>query len=294
MRAATCALSRLFHSCYNGGRPLPKEFCLGIFRAIILGIVQGATEFLPVSSSGHLVLVPAVFNWDNPSLMFDATVHLATMLSVIFIFWHDLKNIIVAWWQGLRTGHLLSSRDSRLGWWVIIGTIPGVLAGLLLKDTFEGLFENPGAVGAFLIVTACLLVLAEWLGKRNRDLMAMNWLDSILIGIGQAAAIAPGISRSGATMTVGMLRGLTRESAARFSFILALPIIFGAWLVQMLDVVNSGQLTGEISILIAGFLAAGISGYLAIRWLLAYVRKHRLFPFAVYCLVVGVLALIFL
>lgn len=267
---------------------------MGLLQAFILGIVQGATEFLPVSSSGHLVLVPAVLNWDNPSLVYDATVHLATMFAVVLVFWKDIRGIICSWCLQLRRGRPFDTVESRLGWWIILGTIPGVLAGLLLEKTFEELFSNTRAVGAFLLVTAVLLVLAELLGKRYRQLDSMSWRDSVLIGIGQAVAIAPGISRSGATMTVGILRGMTREAAARFSFILALPIIFGAWLFQLIDITRQGQLSGEIPALLMGFFTAGISGYLAIRWLLAYVRKHRLYPFAVYCVVIGILALIFL
>lgn len=267
---------------------------MDLFQAFILGIVQGATEFLPVSSSGHLVLVPAVLDWNSPSLVFDATVHLATMLAVVLIFWKDICDIVRAWFKQLAAGRPFATTESRLGWWIIIGTIPGVLAGLLLKDMFESLFSNPRAAGAFLLVTALLLVLAELLGKRTRSLDSMSWLDSLLIGIGQAVAIAPGISRSGATMTVGMLRGMTRESAARFSFILALPIIFGAWLIQLLDISRQGGLSAEIPVLLMGFFIAGITGYLAIRWLLNYVRRHRLYPFAVYCVIIGVLALIFL
>ncbi len=271
-----------------------KEFSLDLFQAFILGVVQGATEFLPVSSSGHLVLVPAVLDWNSPSLIFDATVHLATMLAVVLVFWKDICDIIRAWFKQLAAGRPFATTESRLGWWIIIGTIPGVLAGLLLKDMFESLFSNPRAAGAFLLVTALLLVLAELLGKRSRSLDSMSWLDSLLIGIGQAVAIAPGISRSGATMTVGMLRGMTRESAARFSFMLALPIIFGAWLVQLLDIAAQGDLNAQIPALLVGFLTAGISGYLAIRWLLNYVKRHRLYPFAVYCVIIGTLALIFL
>ena len=265
-----------------------------MFQAFILGIVQGVTEFLPVSSSGHLVLIPAVLDWNSPALVFDATVHLATMLAVVLVFWKDIRDIIIAWFGQLKLGKPFATTESRLGWWIIIGTIPGVLAGLLLKDTFEDLFGNPRAAGAFLLVTAIVLVLAELLGKRKKNLDSMSWLDGLLIGIGQAVAIAPGISRSGATITVGMLRGLTRESSARYSFILALPIIFGAWLVQFYDIIGQGGLSAEIPVLLVGFFSAGITGYLAIRWLLNYVRQHRLYPFAVYCLVIGILAIIFL
>ncbi len=267
---------------------------MDLFQAFLLGLVQGATEFLPISSSGHLVLVPAALDWNSPSLVFDATVHLATMLAVVLVFWKDICDIIRAWFRQLAVSKPFATPESRLGWWIIIGTIPGAMVGLLFEDTIEGFFGDPRAVGIFLLITALLLVLAELLGRRKRGLDSMSWKDSLLIGIGQAVAIAPGISRSGATMSVGMLMGMTRESAARFSFILALPIIFGAWLVQLIDIARQGGLGGEIPSLLVGFLAAGISGYLAIRWLLSYVRKHRLYPFAVYCVIVGILALVLL
>ena len=141
-----------------------------MFQAFILGIVQGVTEFLPVSSSGHLVLIPAVLDWNSPALVFDATVHLATMLAVVLVFWKDIRDIIIAWFGQLKLGKPFATTESRLGWWIIIGTIPGVLAGLLLKDTFEDLFGNPRAAGAFLLVTAIVLVLAELLGKRKKNL----------------------------------------------------------------------------------------------------------------------------
>jgi undecaprenyl-diphosphatase len=264
---------------------------MGLFEALILGIVQGLTEFLPISSSGHLVLLPAFLGWDSPSLVFDTTVHLATLLAVVVVFWRDLCRLVAAWWQGLRRGHPFQTIDSRLAWYVTLATVPGILAGVLLEQTFESLFDSPRVVGGFLLVTALLLVLAEVLGRRRRELTTMKWPDSLLIGIGQAAAIAPGISRSGTTIAVGMFCGLTREAAARFSFILSIPIIAGAGLSQLLTMVSNGAESAQVPELIVGFLAAAVCGYAAIRLLLAYLRKRTLYPFAVYCVVVGILAL---
>ncbi len=265
-----------------------------LFQAFILGIVQGATEFLPVSSSGHLVLVPATLGWNAPSLVFDTTVHLATLLAVVAVFWRDLLGLIVGWWQGLRRGQPFQTIESRLAWWVILGTVPGILAGILLKETFESLFASPQAVGAFLLLTALLLVLAEVFGRRRRELTTMTWLDSLFIGIGQAVAIAPGLSRSGTTMAVGMFRGLTRDAAARFSFILSVPIIAGAGLMQLVTQASNGNISAQAPELIIGFLVAAICGYAAIRLFLAYLRKRSLYPFAAYCVVVGVLSLMLL
>jgi undecaprenyl-diphosphatase len=262
-----------------------------LFQALILGIVQGMTEFLPISSSGHLVLLPAALGWASPPLVFDTTVHLATLIAVVAVFWHDLYILIVSWWRGLQRGQPFATTESRLAWWVIIGTVPGILAGLFLEKTFESLFASPHAVGGFLLLTALLIALAEVFGRRKRDLQTITWLDGLLIGIGQAAAIAPGLSRSGTTISVGMFRGLTREAAARFSFILSVPIIAGAGLAQLTKLVTSGGISAEAPLLFVGFVAAAVSGYAAIRLFLAYLRKRPLYPFTVYCVVVGILAM---
>ena len=267
---------------------------MGLFQALILGIVQGATEFLPISSSGHLVLVPAALEWASPSLIYDTTVHLATLFAVVAVFWRDLIGLICSWWRGLCRGQPLNTVESRLAWWVILGTIPGILAGLFLEETIESFFESPRTVGVFLLITAVIIILAEVFGRRRRALTEIEWLDSLLIGIGQATAIAPGISRSGVTISVGMFRGFTREAAARFSFILSVPIIAGAWLVQLIKLVRQGELLAEAPLLVIGFVTALVCGYVAIRILLAYLRKRSLYPFAVYCVIVGSLAIIFL
>ena len=267
---------------------------MGFLEAFILGLVQGATEFLPISSSGHLVLVPAVLNWDAPSLVFDTTVHLATLVAVIAVLWRDIRDLIIAWWRGLVYRQPLKTTESRIAWWLILASVPAILVGFLLEETFKSLFLDPRAVGAFLLITALLLIMAELIGRRIRNLSNITWVDSILIGIGQAAAIAPGISRSGATMSVGMFCGLTREAAARFSFILSIPIIAGAGLTQLFDLVRYGSFSAEAPSLLIGFTAAAICGYISVRWLLAYLKKRPLYPFAIYCIIAGVLAIIFL
>ena len=269
-----------------------------LVEALLLGIVQGLTEFLPVSSSGHLVLLQHLFGWGqlplDSILTFDTTVHLGTLLAVVAVFWRDLLDLLKGWWQGLRQGRPLETTEARLAWWIILGTVPAVLAGLLLEKSFERIFGSPRAVGGFLLLTALLLALGEWRGRRERDLDTLTWLDSLLIGIGQAAAIAPGLSRSGATIATGMLRGLKRETSARFSFLLSMPIIAGTGLLQLARLILSDN--GEIPalVLLVGFLAAAVSGYAAIRFLLNYVRRRPLYPFALYCVVVGLLTIVLL
>lgn len=265
---------------------------MGLFEAIILGIVQGLTEFLPISSSGHLVLLPAVLGWTSPPLVFDTTVHLATLIAVLAVFWRDVLKILTGWVRGLINRQPLETTESRLGWWIILGTIPGILTGLFLEEQIEFLFTSHTAAGIFLLVTALILILAELLGRRQKGLSEITWRDSLLIGIGQACAIAPGLSRSGTTIFAGMLTGLNRETAARFSFILSIPIITGAGLVQFFNLIDEGNLLAEAPVLLAGFATAAISGYIAIRLFLNYLRKRPLYPFAVYCVVVGILTLI--
>lgn len=261
-------------------------------QALVLGIVQGLTEFLPVSSSGHLVIVPALLGWGESPLVFDTTVHLGTLLAVVAVFWRDIGRLLSAWWQGLRRRRPLETGEARLVWWIMLGTVPAALAGLLLEDRFAALFSFPRAVGGFLLLTALLLLLAEVLGRQRRALGEMTWLDALLVGLAQAAAIAPGLSRSGATMATGMFRGLARESAARFSFLLSIPIIAGTGLMQLFKLVRGGQWQSEVLPLVLGFLAAALSGYAAIRLLLAYVRRRPLYPFAAYCAIVGLVALL--
>lgn len=273
---------------------------MDIIQAIILGIVQGLTEFVPISSSAHLVLVPWAFGWDRAGLFFDTMLHWGTLLAVLTYFRHDWIGIMRGFWRSLTVrgpwrnapGGRLADPDSRLAWGIILGTVPATLLGLLLNDFFERLFETPMAVAGFLLVTAALLVLGERLGRRVRELSSLNIPDALVIGLAQAVAIAPGISRSGATIAAGLARGLTREAAARFSFLLATPAILGAGLLQLLEVLVTGENAVPWPVVLAGFLAAAISAYLCIKFLLAYLRRGRLYVFAIYCVVVGSVVLL--
>jgi undecaprenyl-diphosphatase len=269
---------------------------LNILQALILGIVQGATEFAPVSSSGHLVLVPWWLGWPIPGVVFDTTLHLGTVLAVVLFFYRDLLEIIVAWVTSLaRPGR--RTPKAMLGWWIILGTIPAALAGVLLKDFFESVFSSPAAVAALLVVTGLILAAAERFTERWRDLPGMLWLDAVLIGVAQAVAILPGISRSGATISVGLWRGFKREEAARFSFLLSVPIILGTGLKQLLDLVRHPALrqaangAGAVELLV-GAVAACLVGLWVIRYLLKYLQRGTLYPFAFYCWAVGLVTLI--
>lgn len=264
---------------------------MNTIQAIILGILQGATEFLPVSSSGHLVLVPWLLNWDDPGLVFDIAVHLGTLAAVVVYFWRD----IVALLHGI--GHIITRRradiaEARLALLLAASAVPGAIMGFLLEDLFESIFGSPLTVSLLLVVTGGLLLLAERLGQRTRELDEMGLGDALAMGLAQGIAIAPGISRSGATMAAGLLRGLDRQAAARFSFLMSLPIILGATGFQVLKMLLHGAGSLPVPQLLTGCLAAAGSGYLAIRLLLNYVRTHSLRPFAAYCWAVAALGIV--
>lgn len=260
---------------------------MNIIQAIVLGILQGATEFIPISSSGHLVLVPWLLGWDSPGLVFDTVVHWGTLVAVLAYFWRDWWELITSWLAGLVRWDW-SERQARLMWLLILGTLPAAVIGYLLEDFFESLFGAPLWVSLFLLVTAGLLALSEWLGQQTRDTQDLRWPDALVIGLGQAAAIAPGISRSGATIAAGLLRGVKRADAARFSFLLSTPIIFGAGLFKLTDLFSVPDVSPQLGLLAAGFLAAALSGYLCIRFLLRYLQRGRLYPFAIYCACFGI------
>ena len=264
---------------------------MNIVQAFVLGIVQGITEFIPISSSGHLVLVPWLLNWPEPGLAFDTIVHWGTLLAVLAVFWRDLVALARAWARSLVERNL-EPTEARLAWLIIVGTLPAALMGFLWEDFFEGLFGSPGLVAALLLVTGAILALSERLGRRQLSMGDLSWLDSVLIGLAQGLAIAPGISRSGATIAVGLLRGVRREAAARYSFLLATPIIFGAGLLQLVELFQARAGGAQLPPLVVGFLVAAVSGYLCIRFLLAYLQRGRLYVFAAYCWLAGSVSLI--
>lgn len=264
---------------------------MSILQAFFLGIVQGLTEFAPVSSSAHLALVPWYLGWQEPALTFDTTLHLGTLLAVFVYFARDIWNLACAFFASLRERSLRGDPNRALAWWLLLGTLPAAIIGAVFKKQFEALFAEPTYIAVFLLCTAVLLTAAEVLGKRARR-FALNWLDALLIGLAQAVAIAPGISRSGATISMGMYRGLTRAAAARFSFLLSLPIILGTGLVQLRELAREPA-QADLLTLGVGFLAAAVVGYLTIRYLLRYLQTRTLYPFAAYCAALGVLTLVF-
>jgi len=275
-----------------------------LIQALILGIVQGLTEFIPVSSSAHLVLVPWLLGWTfepEAAFAFDVLVQLGTLGAVIAYFWRDGVGILSAALAALRSRRWA---EGRLAWLLLLATLPAAAAGILLKDLVEQAFASPAASAAFLLVTAALLGLSEFLRRRQgerrpsldeastRDaLEELKPADSLFIGLAQGLALLPGISRSGSTIAAGLARGLTRPQAARFSFLMSIPIMLGAGLVAASDLTSHPSTRELLPSLAAGFLAAAGVGFLAIRWLLRFLARRSLWVFAAYCALAGLAGL---
>lgn len=259
---------------------------MDLLQALLLGLVQGLTEFLPISSSAHLVLVPWLLGWQfdpKAKFVFDVLVQNGTLIAVITYFWKDLVYLTRAIGDGLWQRRPFATPDVRLGWFVALATVPAVVLGIALKDFFESVFASPLAVAALLLLTAALLAFSERYGRRLRDLTTLTWRDALIIGLMQALAILPGVSRSGATMAGGLARGLDRPAAARFSFLMSVPVMFGAGLVALNDLLEIPNFTDYLLPVSAGFIAAAVVGYLSIGWLLAFLRRRSFYGFALYC-----------
>lgn len=268
-----------------------------VWQSILLGIVQGLTEFLPISSSGHLVLVPVLLNWDIPAeeaFVFDVLVQVATLVAVLAFFWQDYLLILREMVRGLAQRAPFESVPARLGWYILLATIPGGIAGLLLKDTVEQAFASPIVTSIALFGTAILLVIAEKVGKRLYPLEKLTWLDALIVGLFQVLALFPGISRSGATITGGMTRNLERPSAARFAFLIAAPIMLAAGVGAIIDLMEIPDLGAVLPAFVPGFIAAAVVGYLAIGWLISFLNRYSLYYFAAYCSILGLVTLLIL
>jgi undecaprenyl-diphosphatase len=265
------------------------------YQALILGALQGATEFLPISSSGHLVLFPWLFGWDIEAEVlfpFTVVVHWGTLLAVIAAFWGDLMRLASAVFQGIRTREPLGSLDAKLAWLLLLATIPAALAGVLFDDQIRGAFAQPQVVAVLLLLNGGLLMMGEWFRTRRDSLSGLKQLrvpDAIVVGLFQVLALFPGISRSGSTIVGGLSRGFGRLESARFALLLAVPIMLGAGFVAIGDFSTiSSNSAQELAL---GFVAAAAIGFAAIRWLLRFLSHGSLRGFAAYCALVGLLAL---
>jgi undecaprenyl-diphosphatase len=262
----------------------------------VLGLVQGVTEFAPVSSSGHLILVPWLFNWkfflQNTDLnkTFDVALHMGTFLGALVYFWRDVARYLAAWFRSIRR-RSVRTVDERLAWFLVIGTIPGALAGAIWEDLIERKLGQPWLIAIMLAVFGVVLFLVDRASRTDRNLTGLRLSGALFIGIAQAVALQPGVSRSGATITAGRGMGLDRTSAARFSFLLSLPIIAGAGLFKGAKLVKDGLPPGTAAPFAWGMLASAVSGFLVIWGLLAYLRKRDFAPFVVYRLAAAGLVL---
>jgi undecaprenyl-diphosphatase len=268
---------------------------MSLWEAFVLGVVQGLTEFLPISSTAHLAIVPALAGWGDPGPAFTAVIQLGTLVAVLFYFRADIVRIARATLQGLFSGQPLSTLDSRMGWMIILGTVPIVVLGLTLKKHIESTFRSLYVISGSLIGLAIVLAIAEyWLRRRQaagiepKQLENVTFVDAAIIGLAQAVALVPGSSRSGVTITGGLFCGLSRETAARFSFLLSLPSIFAAGVFELYH--ERAELFASQSnaaALVVATVVSGIVGYASIAFLLGYLKSHSTWLFIVYRLLLG-------
>ena len=261
---------------------------MDILQIIVLALVQGLTEFLPISSSAHLILVPYITDWPDQGLAFDVAVHVGTLTAVVLYFRKEIKLMFFAWIDSLKGKH---SEDSKLAWAVLIGTIPVGLAGLLFKDIISDHMRTPLVIAATTIIFGLLLGYSHCSGKQHRDEHSLTWKDIIVIGCAQAIALIPGTSRSGITITAGLMMGLTAQAAARFSFLLSIPVIILAGGVETMDYLAVASID-DMNDLIIGALISAVSAYLCIHYFLILLERIGMTPFVVYRLVLGIVLLL--
>ncbi|MFC4587202.1 undecaprenyl-diphosphate phosphatase [Sphaerisporangium corydalis] len=254
-------------------------------QAIVLGIVQGLTEFLPISSSAHLLIVPRLFGWADPGAAFTAVIQLGTMLAVVIYFWRDIVRIVWTWLRSLWTPELRGELDARMGWYIGLGTVPLGVLGLVFKHQIEGPARNLWLNASILIVFGLLLLLAEQVGRRRLPIESLTLKDGLIIGGFQALALVPGASRSGSTITGGLFLGFTREAAARYSFLLSIPAVVLSGLFELKDV-GAGAGPDLVPTLIATAVSF-VVGYASIAWLLRYITKHSMMVFVTYRVFIG-------
>lgn len=272
---------------------------MGIFEAIILGIVQGLTEFLPISSSAHLRIVGELFpNLGDPGVTFTAVTQIGTEAAVLIYFWKDIKRIVAKWFQSLPFGPWknrvpTSDSDVRLGWIVIIGTFPIVILGLLFENAIDSVFRNLYLTALMLAVFAIILGLADRYGKRSKSLEQMSIRDGLILGFAQSMALVPGVSRSGGTITVGLMLGYTRSAAARVSFLLAIPAVLGSGFYRLISDDGTGPQVGGLPLLVATVTAFAV-GYAVIVWFLKLVETKSFMPFVIYRLALATLVVFLL
>src|SRR6266508_2327614 len=270
----------------------------GLIHAAILGIVQGLTEFLPISSSAHLILVPKLLGWNDQfldSAAYDVMLHLGTLLALVVYFWRDLLRLLAAWLRSIGRRSVGDHSDARLAWLLLISVVPAAVLGAALEGFFDRAFRDALAwVAVFILVGAALLWLAERWATRDRDLSQMTVRDAAMMGIGQALALFPGTSRSGITIAAGLFLGLERAAAARFSFLMAVPVIAGAGLWKARTLTGAGLEGARVDQLLVGVTVSAVSGFVAVWFLLGFLRRNSTAVFIAYRVILAGIVFVFL
>jgi undecaprenyl-diphosphatase len=281
---------------------------LDIWQAIVLGIVQGLTEFLPISSSGHLVIFPWLLDWETPGLAFDAALHLGTLMAVIVYFRVEILRMLIAIPYALTHGRELLDRsaedddhpqsEARLGWLIVVATVPGLIAGILLQGPIDEFFHADdvddraiGTIAVMLIVVGIVLWFAERIATRRMVIGSMRWSDALIVGCAQALALIPGTSRSGATITAGLFRGLKRADAARFSFLAGMPLVLAAGLKSIYDAIDAGMSSRDVELFVAGGISSALVGFITIFALLRFLQSNSTQIFVIYRILFGLFLL---
>jgi undecaprenyl-diphosphatase len=259
-------------------------------RAVVLGVVQGLTEFLPISSSAHLAIIPKLLGWDDPGAAYTAVIQIGTELAVLLYFWRDIWTIGSGWVRGVFSREARQAPEWRMGWFVIIGSVPIVVLGLLLQDAIDREFRNLWVIGTTLIVLGIVLGIAERVGRKTSPIDDLTMPHAILLGLAQAGALVPGVSRSGATISMGLLLGYERAAATRYAFLLAIPAVVGAGIFKLKDI--GGDNTYGAGPTIVGTVVSFVVGLAVIHWLLKYVSTHSYTPFVVYRVGLGAVVLV--
>ena len=262
-----------------------------MLQAIVLGVIQGLTEFLPISSSAHLRIYPEIFGWGDPGAAFTAVIQIGTELAVLIYFRNDIWRIASMWLRSLVRPELRGHLDARMGWFIIVGSLPIVVLGVLLKDVIERDFRNLWIIASMLIVMGLVLGLADRLGSSEKSIKKITLRDAVLMGLAQALALVPGVSRSGATLSMGRALGYDREAATRYAFLLAIPAVVGAGLFELKDI-SGAQNPYGVGPTVVATVVSFVVGYAAIAWLLRYVTTHSYTPFVLYRIALGVTTMV--
>ncbi|MBC9224998.1 undecaprenyl-diphosphate phosphatase [Aeromicrobium sp. 636] len=263
---------------------------MDLLRSVILGIVQGLTEFLPISSSAHLAIVPQLLGWEDPGAAYTAVVQIGTELAVILYFWRDIWTIGSGWVRGVFNAEARQAPEWRMGWFIIVGSLPIVVLGLALEDAIDREFRNLWFIASMLIGMGLVLGLAERLGRKTKPIADLRSRDAILLGLAQACALVPGVSRSGATISMGLFLGYERQAATRYAFLLAIPAVVGAGVYKLKDIPGGENAYGTVPTIV-GTAVAFVVGLAVIHWLLQYVSNHSYKPFVIYRVALGALVL---